>query len=69
VAPESSALDTVFKICVSRDLIGAGHGTQPTFQALASMASGSMPKYLSPPVCFPSISDLSDGEEEEEEVE
>jgi hypothetical protein len=60
VAPNSSALDTQFKVCISSAVLGAGHGAQPTYEALASMAAGSMPAYLKVPTAFPSVQDQGD---------
>ena len=37
-----------------------GHGAQPSFENLSSMASGQMPGYLKVPTCFPSTSDIKD---------
>ena len=58
VSPNSTALDTQFKVCISASVLGAGHGAQPTFEALASMAAGSTPAYLKVPTAFPSVQDL-----------
>lgn len=57
VAPNSSALDTEFKVCISSAVLGAGHGSQPSYEALASMAAGSVPAYLKVPTTFPSVQD------------
>lgn len=57
VAPNSSALDTEFKVCISSAVLGAGHGSQPSYEALASMAAGTVPAYLKVPTAFPSVQD------------
>jgi hypothetical protein len=57
VAPNSTALDTQFKVCISSAVLGAGHGSQPSYEALASMAAGSVPTYLKVPTAFPSVQD------------
>lgn len=57
VAPNSSALDTQFKVCISSAVLGAGHGSQPSYDALASIAAGSAPTYLKVPTAFPSVQD------------
>lgn len=68
VIPEqSTALDTVFKICIGSSVLGSGHGAQPNFQALASMTAGSTPSYLTPPSIFPSVSDIEDPSDDENE--
>eukprot|EP01038_Epipyxis_sp_PR26KG_P013350 gene13350-17906_t len=58
VTPDSSALDTIFRVCISPAVLGAGHGAQPSFQSLKSMASSSVPTYLKPPTAFPSVQDV-----------
>jgi hypothetical protein len=49
---------------------GKGHGGQPTYQALKSLAASSMPAYLNIPVSFPSITtdDVSDDEVENNKI-
>lgn len=59
VAPNSSALDTQFKVCISSAVLGAGHGSQPSYDALASIAAGSAPTYLKVPTAFPSVQDTA----------
>ncbi len=66
-APESSENSAVFKICVQPNVIGSGHGSQPTFQALSAMAAGSMPSYLIPPVSLPSVAD-ADSDDDNDNV-
>ena len=58
--PDISALDTVFKICINPSVLGAAHGAQPSFQALASLAASSKPNYLTVPTSFPSVQDIND---------
>lgn len=53
----------VYKVCVQPDVLGKGHGAQPSFQALASQASGAMPSYLKVPSSFPSTTEFDDGAE------
>lgn len=70
MSPQSSALDTVYKICVLPTVLGSGHGSQPTFQALSAMAAGSMPSYLVPPVSLPSVLDAeSDDDDGDGDIE
>lgn len=64
LSPNTSALDTVFKVCINSSVLGAGHGAQPSFQAMASLAAGSMPTYLKPPTSFPSVRDEAEEEDE-----
>jgi hypothetical protein len=67
VPEQSTALDTVFKICIGPGVLGSGHGAQPNFQALASMTAGSTPSYLTPPSIFPSVGDIEDPSDDENE--
>ena len=86
LTPSTSALDTVFKICINPSVLGAAHGSvhnfnhnvaiiscnnilyfnqykfraQPSFQALASIAAGSKPNYLTVPTSFPSVQDIKE---------
>eukprot|EP01036_Dinobryon_divergens_P027759 gene27756-36581_t len=60
LTPTTSALDTVFKICINPAVLGAAHGAQPSFQALASIAAGSKPNYLTVPTSFPSVQDIKE---------
>ena len=64
VSPTSSALDTIYKVCIKPDNLGKGHGAQPDFHALSSLAAGSFPSYLTPPTHFPSVRDQPDSDEE-----
>mmetsp|Transcript_23203 Transcript_23203/g.38697 ORF Transcript_23203/g.38697 Transcript_23203/m.38697 type:complete len:706 (-) Transcript_23203:150-2267(-) len=64
VAPNSSALDTEFKVCISSAVLGAGHGAQPNFDALASMTAGTTPAYLKVPTAFPSVKDTPAGNDD-----
>ena len=57
LAPNSSALDTQFKICIPNAILGTGHGAQPSYSALASMTAGLPPTYLKIPTQFPSTKD------------
>ena len=66
---ENSGLETNFKICIDPSVLGKGHGSQPTYQALASSAAGSIPKYLKVPVQFPSVADLDPLDEEPLDLE
>lgn len=68
-SPDVTALDTVFKICINPSVLGKGHGSQPSFQALSSMSASSIPKYLTPPTTFPSVGDLPEDDEEEEQLD
>lgn len=36
------------------------HRAQPSFQALASIAAGSKPNYLTVPTSFPSVQDIAE---------
>lgn len=51
------------KIFIKPDVLGKGHGAQPSYSALSSIAAGSMPSYLTPPTSFPSVED-HDGEDD-----
>ena len=66
VAPNSSALDTEFKVCISSAVLGLGHGAQPSYEALASLAAGSAPTYLKVPTAFPSVQDTAEGDSDME---
>ena len=66
VAPNSSALDTEFKVCISAAVLGAGHGSQPSYEALKSLAAGSAPTYLKVPTAFPSVQDTVEGDSDME---
>ena len=66
---DQSVLETNFKCYVTDSVINAtkGHGGQPTFESLGSIAGGQFPSYLSPPAAFPSVNDLSDDSDDEAE--
>ena len=51
-----SSAPAVYKVCVQPDVLGKGHGAQPSFDAMVNMAT-SMPSYLKVPIKFPSMSD------------
>ena len=53
----------VYRVCIKPDELGKGHGAQPSFQAMLSSASGSMPAYLKVPTAFPSTSEYDDGDD------
>ncbi len=56
---------TVFKNFVSDDMLASGkkgHGQQPSFENLSSMARGQKPGYLKIPMSFPSTADIPDDE-------
>ena len=70
-APNTTPLDTNFNNYVTSTMITAakqGHGGQPSYQALATMAAGSMPTYLTPPSAFPSVADIDDEDDDEVKV-
>jgi hypothetical protein len=59
-----------FKNYVSDSVLSAGagkhgHGAQPSFENLSSMASGQLPGYLKLPTAFPSTNDILDEDLEE----
>lgn len=60
----NAAAPAVYKICVQPDVLGKGHGAQPTFAAMSNMATG-LPSYLKVPTAFPSVSDDDEDEEED----
>lgn len=60
VAPNSSALDTQFKVCISSAVLGVAHDLQPSYETLMSMAAGSVLTYLKVPTTFPSVQDFGD---------
>lgn len=57
----------VYKICVQPDVLGKGHGAQPTFAAMTNMANG-IPSYLKVPTSFPSVSDDEDDDNDDDDV-
>jgi hypothetical protein len=59
----------VYRVCIQPQVLGKGHGAQPSFQAMSSMVAGSMPAYLKVPVAFPSTSEFEESGELEEEQE
>ena len=68
---DSTAIDNgdtngapIYKICVKPDVLGKGHGAQPTFAAMTNMATG-IPSYLKVPTSFPSMSDNDESDDEE----
>lgn len=65
-APDTSALHTNFKINVQPSNLPGG--VQPSFDDIARMAKSQAPAYLKVPSAFPSVADVSDEEEEEENV-
>lgn len=70
---DQSVLETNFQCYVTDAVINhsksTGHGAQPTFDNLANIAGAQFPSYLSPPVAFPSVADLSDSDDEAEDKE
>jgi len=65
-APDSSALNTNFKVNVQP--ITLPGGVQPSFDDIARLAKGSMPKYLQVPTAFPSVADEASSDEDDENV-
>jgi dynein assembly factor 1, axonemal len=55
--PEAADDNVLYKVCIQPEVLGKGHGAQPSFQALRSMAAGMTPSYLKPPPSFPSVAD------------
>lgn len=69
--PESMDDDVVYKVCIQPEVLGKGHGAQPSFQSLRAIAAGSMPSYLKPPSYFPSVADADsddEGDDEQKEI-
>ncbi len=67
MGPDSGNVKVNYTCYVNPSVIqGKGHGGQPTYQALKSLAASSMPAYLNVPVSFPTINsdDVSDDEVE-----
>ena len=67
MGPDSGNIKVNYTCYVNPSVIqGKGHGGQPTYQALKSLAASSMPAYLNVPVSFPTINsdDASDDEVE-----
>lgn len=63
----SASAPAVYKVCIQPDVLGKGHGAQPTFSAMSNMATG-LPSYLKVPTSFPSMSDTdsdADGDDDE----
>ena len=56
----------VYKVHVQVDVLGKGHGAQPSFQSMASLASGAMPSYLTPPTQFPTVSEAASDDDDDE---
>jgi dynein assembly factor 1 len=54
----------VYKVHVQVDALGKGHGAQPSFQAMSSLAS-SVSSYLTPPTQFPAVSDAASDDEDD----
>jgi hypothetical protein len=69
ISSDVTALDTVFRICINPAVLGKGHGSQPSFQALSSMSAGAVPKYLTPPSAFPSVGDLPEDDDEDVDLD
>jgi len=69
VAPTSTPMDTNFNVYVTSSMISSaqGHGGQPSYQALATLAAGSMPAYLTPPTAFPTVAEMDDGDMSDDE--
>lgn len=55
----------VYRVCIQPEVLGKGHGAQPSFQAMSSMVAGSLPAYLKVPVSFPSTSEYDEGGEDD----
>lgn len=55
----------VYKVHVQVEQLGKGHGAQPSFQSMSSIAAGSMPSYLTPPTQFPTVSDAASDDEDD----
>eukprot|EP00596_Hydrurales_sp_CCMP1899_P000754 CAMPEP_0119039978 /NCGR_PEP_ID=MMETSP1177-20130426/9755_1 /TAXON_ID=2985 /ORGANISM="Ochromonas sp, Strain CCMP1899" /LENGTH=538 /DNA_ID=CAMNT_0007004559 /DNA_START=782 /DNA_END=2399 /DNA_ORIENTATION=+ len=62
ISPQSSALDTVFRVCVEKSDLK--NGQQLDYQSLSSKVGGCMPKYLTVPSAFPSMIDDEDENED-----
>ncbi len=54
-APGVTAQDTVFRMNISDDILQRTGGVQPSFEQLATLASGSRPSYLRTPLVLPSV--------------
>ena len=67
-SPNSTPMDTNFNVYVTSSMISTteGHGGQPTYSALATMAAGSMPNYLAMPKSFPSVADQDDDDTDDD---
>ena len=62
-----NALETNFTCYVSENMINAkGHGGQPSYDSLSTMARSQFPSYLKAPNAFPSVADNSDSDDENE---
>jgi hypothetical protein len=72
VATASAALASsvpVYRVCIQPQVLGKGHGAQPSFQAMSSMVAGAMPAYLKVPVAFPSTSEFEEPETGDDQEE
>ena len=70
-AGDQNALETNFTCYVTDKIIAGtkGHGAQPSFDSLSSMARGQFPAYLKAPAAFPSVADLSDDSDADDDKE
>ncbi len=68
-AGDQNALETNFTCYVTDNIITKGHGAQPSFDSLSSMSRGQFPAYLKAPNAFPSVADLSDDSDADDDKE
>lgn len=68
VGTDVTPMDTNFNVYVTSGMVSKGHGAQPTYSALATMAAGSLPTYLTAPTSFPSVADMDDDDDNDNET-
>jgi hypothetical protein len=57
----------VYKVCIPSEILGHGHGGQPTFEQLSKM-SNKLPSYLKAPTMLPSVSGAEDDEDTDDDA-
>ena len=69
VGTDVTPMDTNFAVYVTSSMISSadGHGGQPSYSALATLAAGSLPTYLTAPTSFPSVADIDDDDNDEDD--
>lgn len=55
LSPDAVDDEVIYKVNIQPEILGKGHGAQPSWNALRSMANSVQPTYLKVPKSFPSI--------------